>query len=220
MSSPIKPTLKSEIIPIALLVLAIAASFYFYAYFPEQVPSHWNFQGEIDSYSSRGFAAFFFPALNVVIYLLFLAIPYLDPKKDRYQEFTKAYHVFKNLIVAFMTIIYFFIGVAGLGYQVPITLLVPSLVGILFIVIGNYLSKIKTNWFMGIRTPWTISNDEVWNKTNRLGGKLFVAFGALMILGIFLPQEIFWQIFMICTAVVVIVPIVYSYFLYRKISQK
>jgi len=110
MSNPIKLTLKSEFVSIVLLLLGVVASFYFYTNFPEQVPTHWNFQGQVDSYSSRGFGAFFFPILNIAVYLLFLAIPFLDPKKDRYQEFSQPYHVFKNVLVAFMTLIYFFVG--------------------------------------------------------------------------------------------------------------
>ncbi|OGY46494.1 MAG: hypothetical protein A2744_03545 [Candidatus Buchananbacteria bacterium RIFCSPHIGHO2_01_FULL_44_11] len=221
MTSPVKPTFKTEVLPLSLIALSVVASFYFYANFPDQVPIHWNYQGEIDDYASKEFGAFFFPALILGIYLMFLFIPFLDPKKERYQDFRKAYHVFKAAIIIFMVLIYGYTGLAGLGYDIPIATVIPSAVGILCIIIGNYLGKIKTNWFMGIRTPWTLSNDEVWNKTNRLGGKMFIVMGLIMVFAPLLQMnsEIFWWIFIVSIAVVAIIPIVYSYILYRKIEK-
>jgi len=217
--NPIKPTLKTEVVPITLILLGLLASFYFYAHFPEQVPTHWNYRGEIDGWASKGFGAFFFPFLNLGIYLLFLFLPYLDPKKNRYQDFRKAYHVFKTMLITFMTFMYFYTGLAGLGYNVSISTVTPVAIGILFVIIGNYLGKIKSNWFMGIRTPWTLSNEEVWNKTNRLGGKMFIIMGLITIFGVFFPSEIFWIIFIISISLAGLVPIIYSYILYRKIEK-
>ena len=220
MANPIKPTLKTEIIPVILIILSIAASFYFYANFPDQVPTHWNYKGEVDSYSGKAFGAFFFPILNLGLYLLFLGIPYIDPRKDRYQDFRKVYHVFKGIFIAFMTLIYIYASLAGLGYSVSINTVIPAAVALLFIVLGNYMSKIKPNWFMGIRTPWTLENEEVWNKTHRLGGKVFIAMGLIMILGIFLPGDVYWKIFPIVVIILVFIPIIYSYLLYRKVEKK
>ena len=220
MSNTIKLNLKTELIPIALILVSLAASFYFYTNFPSTVPTHWNYKGEIDGWSSKAFAAFFFPILNIGLYLLFLVIPYLDPKKDRYQQFAKVYHVFKNLFVIFMTAIYFLVGLAGLGYSVSVGSIVPISVGVLFLILGNYMGKIKSNWFMGIRTPWTLSNETVWNKTNRLGGKIFILVGILLIVGIVLPPAIFWGLFIVGIAITVIVPMVYSFVLYKKIEKK
>ena len=220
MKNPINPTKKTEFIPVILILLSIIASFYFYSNFPNQVPTHWNYKGEVDAYSSKAFGAFFFPLINIVLYLMFLVIPYIDPRKDRYKDFKKVYHVFKGIFIAFMSLIYFYASLAGLGYPVSINTVVPAAVGLLFIVIGNYMSKIKTNWFLGIRTPWTLSNEEVWNKTHRLGGKVFITMGVVMILGIFMPGETYWKIFPIMIIVLVFVPVVYSYFLYRKVEKK
>lgn len=219
MSNPIKPTLKTEILPIVLIVLNIAASFYFYAHFPERVPTHWNFRGQIDAYSNKAFAAFFFPLLIFGMYLLFLAIPYIDPKKDHYIQFSKVYHIFKGAIIVLLSLIYFYAGLAGLGYNLPINYVVPPAIGLLFIVLGNYMAKIKSNWFFGIRTPWTISSEEVWQKTHRLGGKLFILAGLFLIFGSLLSAEVFWIGFLIFVIVASLVPIVYSYLLYRKIEK-
>ncbi len=216
---PAKITLKSEIIPILLIVASIAASFYFYANFPDKVATHWNYQGEVDGWSSKAFAAFFFPGLNLAMYLLFLGMPYLDPKKDRYVEFSKSYNAFKTIMILVMTVIYFFVGLSGLGYKLPVAMVIPPAVGILFVVLGNYLGKIKPNWFIGIRTPWTLSSEEVWNKTHRLGGKIFIIFGLFMIFGVFLPESLFWWLFIALIVPVMFLPIIYSYFLFRKIKR-
>lgn len=92
----------------------------------------------------------------------------------------------------------------------------PFLVGIMFIIMGNYMGKIRPNWFMGIRTPWTLSSDEVWNKTHRLGGKLFVLAGALLILVAFLPGSVTLVTLIIGVAAVVIIPTVYSFILFKR----
>ncbi|MFA6215125.1 MAG: SdpI family protein [Patescibacteria group bacterium] len=219
MSSPIKPTLKTEFIPVILIILSVFASFYFYANFPEKVPTHWNYRGQIDGWSGKGFAAFFFPGLIFGLYLLFLGLPYLDPKKEHYLEFAKVYHIFKNFFIGFMVAIYFYTGLAGLGYELPVNVVVPTIVGLLFLILGNYMGKIKSNWFMGIRTPWTLSNEQVWNKTHRLGGKLFMLMGLFMIFGSFLPAELFWYSFIAGITIVSLFPMIYSYLLYKKINK-
>ena len=220
MPSPIKPNLKTEFIPVLFLLISIIASFYFYANFPEKVPTHWNFQGEIDGWSGKTFAAFFFPGLNLIMYLCFLIFPYLDPKKERYADFIKVYHIFKGLLIAVMTIIYFYVGLAGIGYELPISTVIPTTIGILFIILGNYMGKIKPNWFMGIRTPWTLSNEEVWNKTHRLGGKLFILVGIFMIFGTILPPSVFWFLFIMGVITVSIIPMAYSFIIYKKLKNK
>lgn len=216
MSNPIKPTLKSEILPVSVLLVQILLGIYFYLHFPEKVPTHWNFKGEIDGWSSGTFAAIFFPALTIGIYLMMLFLPNLDPKKERYADFKKVYHLIKNTLVIFLAAIYLITGLAGLGYNMPINLIMPFGVGLLFLVMGNYLGKIKRNWFMGIRTPWTISSEEVWNKTHRLGGKMFMATGFVMMLGAFINSSVFLVLFITSLTIVLVIPVVYSYILFKK----
>ena len=152
--------------------------------------------------------------------MLFLGLPHLDPNKKRYEQFSKVYHLFKGVLVGFMTFIYFLASAAALGYPVSISYIMPLSIGLLFVVLGNYMSKIKPNWFMGIRTPWTLSNEEVWNKTHRIGGKIFIAIGLIMIIGSFLPIEGYWNLFPWMIILFVLIPLVYSYLLYRKIEKK
>jgi len=220
MPNPIRPTVKSEFIPWLLIILTLTASVFFYNNLPERVAVHWNYAGQVDGYGSGQMQAIIFSLLITGMYLLFLLIPYLDPKKERYEQFSKIYHIFKNIILALMVVIYFIIGLNGLGYDLPVGIIIPGLVGLLFIVLGNYLGKIKMNWFMGIRTPWTLSSEEVWNKTHRFGGKMFIIAGLLMIAQIFLP--LIWRlpVFIIMIAMLVFGTMGYSYILYLKEKKK
>jgi len=218
--NPIKSTIKTEIWPIILILLAIISSFYFYANFPEQVPIHWNFAGEPDNWSSRAVAAFLFPGIILGMYLLFLFLPLIDPKKERYQQFKKVYHIFKGFIIFFMIAIYFITGFNALGYDISVGLWIPLLVGILFIIIGNYMGKIKPNWFMGIRTPWTMSSEEVWNKTHRVGGKIFMIGGLAMMIMNFIPVNLRLPLFIVTVLTMVLGTVGYSYILYAKEKKK
>ncbi|NUM25397.1 MAG: SdpI family protein [Candidatus Buchananbacteria bacterium] len=219
MKHPLTPNIKTEIMPVITLILLAVISVYFYNNFPNQVPTHWNYRGEVDGYSGKAFGAFGIPVIIVVMYVMFLLFPLLDPKKDRYQQFKKTYHVFKTMIIVVMGLIYFYSGLAALGYPVSINIAVPATIGLLFIVMGNYMSKIKSNWFIGIRTPWTLSNEEVWNKTHRVGGKIFIALGAFMIIGIFLPDKIYWQGFIVSLLASVVGMMGYSYWIFKKINK-
>jgi uncharacterized membrane protein len=218
--NPIKPTIKSEFFSLLLIAISVAASFYFYAHFPERVITHWNFAGEPNGWSSRGFAAFFFPALLAGMYILFLAIPYFDPKKERYAEFAKAYSVFRAFIIFIMTLIFFIASLDNLGFNFNIGAWTASAVGVLFIVIGNYMGKLKMNWFVGIRTPWTLSSEAVWNKTHRFGGKVFVFCGVLMALTGFSPLA--WRLPLFIAEIIILLfgTIIYSYLVYLQEKKK
>lgn len=216
MPNPIKPTIKTEFLPALLLIAIAIASVYFYRHFPASVPTHWNFAGQADNWSSPVFAAFFLPLITLGMYLLFLFIPYIDPQRERYAEFSFTYHLFKNVLIGFMAALYLAIGLNGMGYAMPIGDIVPTMIGALFILMGNYMGKLKLNWFIGARTPWTLSSETVWNKTNRLAGKTFVAGGLLMIAESLVPLS--WKLPLLFAIVLTIalVPMIYSYILFRQ----
>jgi uncharacterized membrane protein len=220
MTNPVKPTIKTEFIPLLLIILTLASGVFFYNNLPERIATHWNFAGEIDGWGSGKAQAIAMPLLAIGMYLLFLLLPYLDPKKERYEQFNKVYHIFKGIILALMVVIYFIIGLNGLGYNLPVGVIIPGLIGVLFIVLGNYLGKIKMNWFIGIRTPWTMSSEEVWNKTHRFGGKMFILAGFLMIAEIFLPLSWKLPVFIIMMAVLLLGTVGYSCFVYLKEKKK
>ena len=216
MPYPIKLSLKSEFLPIILIIASFVLGGYFYANFPDQVATHWNFQGQVDGYSGKFNGAFLLPIMLLGIYLLLLAVPLLDPRSQRYGEFAKVYHIFKAGIVSALFLTFLASGLYNLGYHLDIRLIVPLAVGTLMILIGNFMGKIKSNWFVGIRTPWTLSSENVWNKTHRLGGWMFVLFGAVIILSPFLPKALGVALFVIGAALATLGTIGYSYRLYRK----
>lgn len=220
MAKPIKFNPKIETFPILLLLLTSIASIYFYSVFPEQVPTHWNFAGEVDDYSSKAVGAFLIPGIMVLMYGLFWVLPYLDPKKERYAQFAKVYHVFKFLFIFYFALIYLIASLAALDYPVRVGTWIPVMVGSLFLIIGNYLGKIKMNWFVGIKTPWTLSSENVWNQTHRLGGKLFILAGVVMALMPMINNSYRLPLFIVAIVAAALVPMIYSYYLFYKENKQ
>jgi uncharacterized membrane protein len=213
---PIKPTLKTEIAPVIIVAISLILSVIFFLKFPERVPTHWNFAGEVDNYSSRATAAFGIPALLVIMHFMFLFLPAIDPKRERYEQFSSVYHIFRAVIMAMLLLIYMAVGLTGLGYKVPISVITPILVGALFIILGNYFGKLKMNWFVGIKNPWTLSSESVWNKTHRMGGKLFILGGLILMLEPLMPLSWRLPVFIIFLLLIIFATFIYSYLLYRK----
>lgn len=195
-------------------------SFYFYYNFPEQVATHWNIAGEPDNWSSKLSGAFVFPLIVLGMYLLFFILPYLDPRKNRYDQFRKIYHFFKGIMIFFMVFIFALMGFSNLDYNINIELWMPITIGVLFMLIGNYMGKIKPNWFLGIKTPWTLSNEEVWNRTHRFSGRMFILSGFLMILTGFSPVSLKLPLFIVAIAIIILGTMGYSYLAYRKEEKK
>ena len=174
----------------------------------------------MDDYSSRATAAFAIPAVLLLMHLMFIFLPLIDPKKERYAQFAKVYHIFKAVIMGLLLVLYIAVGLNGLGYRVPIGVVVPVMVGLLFIILGNYLGKLKMNWFVGIKNPWTLSSETVWNKTHRLGGKLFILAGLGLMAEPLLPLAWRLPVFIIFLLLIVFAAFVYSYLLYRQETRR
>ncbi len=213
---PFKLNRPLEYLTLAIVVLCILAGFVFYQYLPLLVVSHWNIQGQPDGYSSREFGVFGLPIIMLIAYFLFLFLPIIDPHRNRYAEFGKAYHLIKLAIIALLGFLYFVMSFANLGYPIAVEKIVPIALGILYIVIGISLSGLKKNFFFGIRTPWTLSSENVWNKTHKLGGTLFTVAGILIILSCLLTPFISFVVLIGATILAAIISVLYSYALYRK----
>lgn len=200
---------------LALLPLVLVAVFY--ARLPDEVPMHWGFDGEIDRYGSKN-ELWLIGALGPLFALLFQFLPRLDPKKRNYERFHTYYEAFALVLVAFIAVM---MGIALLESFRPGTVsmgrVVSALVGLLFVFIGNLMGKVKPNFFMGIRNPWTISNPDVWNRAHRLGGGLFFLTGlATVVSAILLPEPLTFGVLMGGTLVTALIPTVMSYLWYRK----
>ena len=206
----------NNIIQVSLLLASVILSIYFYQIFPAVVPTHWGVSGEVNGWGPRWLGAFLLPAILFAIYFLFGLLPKIDPKRANYEDFKKAFNVFKTAIMSVLFAVYIIASLNAVGVMVSVAFWTPVFIGMLFIVIGNYFGKIRNNYFVGIRTPWTLSSEEVWNKTHRLGGKLFVIGGLAMMLMGFVPIALRMPLLIAVIFVIAVVPIVYSYLLYKK----
>lgn len=215
----INDILKKDWIILIIIILGFVLGAYFYKSLPDRVPIHWNAKGEVNGYGSKSFGAFGTPLINLGLYLLFLVLPYIDPKGKNYESFKSAYQYLKYILVIFLfgiEIITFFM-VKNSTFIKPI--IIPIMVSLLFIFMGIIMGRIKNNYFVGIRTPWTLANDEVWRKTHRMAGPLWVIGGILNILVTLIDINFTEISFIIMIILIVIVPIVYSYIIYKKINS-
>lgn len=208
------------IIMVSLLIISIhfLIGIYFYPQMPEQMASHWNIR-EVDGYLPKFWVLFLTPFISVGMFLLFLAIPKIDPLRQNIERFKKYYY---GLMVTFLIFLLYLDSLVIYwnmdGKFSMFQALAPAM-GILFYYIGVLTENAKRNWFVGIRTPWTLSNESVWNKTHRLGGKLFKISGVLVaILGFVLEQ---YFVFLILGLVIVdtVYVTAYSYLEYKNQSR-
>lgn len=204
-----------HIIIIALIIISAVIGLYYYNIMPAIMASHWNSQGQVNGYMSKFWGLFLMPMITLVMYLMFLLIPKIDPLKKNIEKFRAHFDWFILLITLFLFYIYTLSIAANLGYGFNMTIMMLPALGILFIYIGFLLEHAKRNWFIGIRTPWTLSSDKVWDKTHMVGGKLFKAAGALAFLGLIFEKYALW-IVIISVLWATLYTVVYSYLEYRK----
>ncbi len=203
---------KSSIISIiASILILIIFNILFYDKMPAELPTHWNFHGEVEDYSSRFDAMVLNQGFFVVMNIFMCFMLDNDPKNKRQNKFVMT--ISKLAVPLLMILIYVLTIMTGLGRDVNVTVIIPLFVGLLFIAIGNYLPKTKRNYTMGIKLPWTLNSDENWRRTHRLGGICFIIIGISVIISVFLKSEI---IFIVSLIIGTIIPSVYSYYLYTK----
>lgn len=206
---------KTELFMLIAVIISFIIGIYLYPQMPEQMASHWNAAGQVDDYMSRFWGVFLMPFVLVGLGLLFIAIPKIDPLKENIEKFRKYYDGFIILFFVFMLLVYVQTILWNLGTEISPNLVFPILMGLLFFYIGILLENAKRNWFIGIRTPWTLSSEKVWNKTHKLGSKMFKIAGIIVLIG-FLFQEYATYFILIPVLFVAFYLVVYSYFEYQK----
>ena len=213
----ISNVLKKDWAILILIVLGFALGVYFYPSLPDRVPIHWNLNGEVNGYGSKFYGAFGLPLMNLGIYLLFLVLPYIDPKRKNYESFKSTYQYLKYILIIFLLgmEVTTFLTATGVTANRPV--LIQVFISLLFILIGNVMGRFKHNYFVGIKTPWTLANEEVWRKTHRMAGPLWVIGGIINIILAFTNKNLNGVGFIIVMVVIVLVPIIYSYIVYQKI---
>jgi len=211
-------TTRTTIILVLLMIIGtVAAGLLLWDRLPDPMASHWNINDQVDGYMPKLWGVSIAPLIALVMFLLFLIIPSIDPLKANIAKFRESFNLFIILITAFMIYIYGLTLAWNLGYTSfkISTALLPAM-GLLFIFIGFMLRKAKRNFFIGIRTPWTLSNDIVWDKTHQLGSVLFILSGILTFIGgLFGGMIALWFLFVPLIGSTIFL-IIYSYLLYRQ----
>ena len=208
---------KNEWFSWVTLVIATVVGWWAYPNLPERVPSHWGVTGQVDGWTTPLGHALGVPAMMLGMYLLFLLIPIFEPRRKHFQESLGFYQMIRNFMMAFLLFLFLittWIGVSGQTWRIDF--IVPIAVGVMFILIGNYLHQVKSNFFMGIRTPWALSSESNWKKTHHLGGYMFVIGGLLFFTTPLWPTP--WNFYIPMAGILLagLVPTIYSYYLFAQ----
>ncbi len=198
---------------LTIILIMLLLTIYFYKYMPEQMAIHWNIDGQPDGYASRQVGVSIIPLTSFLLLLTFEIIPIIDPLRKNISKFKKYY----DLLITLLFLLLFYFQMLILLWNIKafdiIRYMIPSL-SIVFYVVSIILEKAKRNWFIGIRTPWTLSSDEVWKKTHELGAKLFKMCAFLSILGMFTRYSIYFVVVPVVISSAILV--IYSYLIYRR----
>lgn len=206
---------KSYYFILGIILLSVAIGLYLYPQMPDKMASHWNAQGQVDGYMSKFWGVFLMPLVLAGLFLLFIIIPKIDPLKKNIEKFRKYFDGFIVLITLFLFYLYLLTISWSLGQRFDMGQLLMPAMGVLIFYCGILTSKAKRNWFIGIRTPWTLSSDKVWEKTHRIGGKLFKIAGAIIFFAVFLKGNLLYFV-LIPVGIAALYPIIYSYFIYKN----
>jgi uncharacterized membrane protein len=206
---------KSEIVALAMILISFIIGTYLYPQMPDAMASHWNAQGQVDGYTNKAIGLFLMPVASLGMLLLFVLVPKIDPLRRNIKKFRKYYDGFIVIIIAFMFYLYALTIAWNVGLEFDMVYsLIPAFAAI-FYYSGILVENAKRNWFIGIRTPWTLSSKKVWNKTHRLGGKLFKAAALVSLLGLFFRNYAFFFLIVPIISVAGYI-VVYSYVIYQK----
>jgi len=211
--------MKKHVFPLIIMSLSILCWVILYNNLPSQIPMQWGVDGTVNSYAPKLQAAFTHNGILLFLYTVLVLSPKMDPRKQNYPKFSRSYRIITLAIMLVLFLLNISVLLASLGYNLNVTTITPILVGILFIILGNYMQTVKPNFFIGIRTAWTLSNEQVWRKTHRLGSKLFILGGILFFVTPFVPEQLLFPLIISIILAVVLIPTLYSYVQYRKITE-
>lgn len=202
-----------------LLIVLVMTIIWIYVYpmLPDIVPIHWGFDGKPDRMWSKLMSLIMFPAISLLLVILFYYLPRFDPKKENYAKFWEIWEIFQFSILWFFAYIYFLSIFITLNPEYNMSKFVLFWLWALFLVLWNYMWKIRQNYFVGIKLPWTLANEEVWNKTHRFGWKMFMLAWILFMINAFFLRQTF-LISGLAIWAALIAPIVYSYMIFKKIK--
>lgn len=206
-----KKMIKTWIVTAIALVIAIVGILIM----PDTIPTHFGLDGTPDAWGSK-YTVFLYPGILLLITALANPMKKLDPKESNYERFEKYYYNFFFAFAIFFLVIEISNIVIAMGYPVNVGSVICFCIGVFICFLGNMMPKIKQNFFFGIKLPWTLSDEEVWFKTHRLGGKVFVLGGLVMMIGAFIPGTAKVWFPLVAILAMLIIPLVYSFVIYKK----
>jgi len=198
----------------ALLLLLFSMAAVGWMHGPDRVPLQWGTHGEVARYGGKFEGVVLIPIIGLAIYLLFLLLPKIDPAGENYARFAGAYTVLRFTVLLFLTVVYALVHLS-MRNRIDMSTLIPNFVGGLFLILGMVLRRLHPNWFVGIRTPWTLTSRRSWTQTHRVGGWVFSVAGLLMILAGILHSAVATLVVIVVIGVGILGTVVYSYFVWR-----
>jgi len=207
---------KTLFFGVLIILISFLLGIFLYPKMGVDMASHWNLKGEVNGYLPKFWGLFLMPILSVLLLGLFLVIPNLDPKKENIKKFKKYYDGFIFVIILFLFYLYLLTIFWNLNYRFDFIKFIIPPFALLFFYLGILIENAKRNWFIGIRTPWTIESEKVWDKTHKLGGILFKICGLISLTGLLIPQIAFFMV-IIPIMLSTIITIIYSYIEYKKL---
>ncbi len=204
-------------VALAVIIISFLLSGYLYSQMPDQIATHWNIQGQVDGYTLKPWGIFLIPLLSFTIFFLFSLIAKIDPLKENIKKFKKSFDGAMFLIVLFFFYLQLLIILWNTGLEFNMNQLIAPAFGGLFYFLGDLIGRTKRNWFIGIKTPWTLSSDIVWDKTHKAGAGLFKIAGIISLLAVLLPS--YGIVFIIAPIIIFSVYlIIFSYLEYKKLK--
>jgi uncharacterized membrane protein len=199
-----------------LIILTVGFSLAMYSRLPNEMAVHWDLHGNVNGYGSRLEGAFILPALMVALWVAMRWLPRIDPRRANYAKFGDTYDLLVNSFVALLAVMQVALIGAALGWPVSMTRVGPALAGLLFVILGNALPRARPNWWFGIRTPWTLSNDRVWTRTHRVGGYMLATAGVVLMLAAAWPSAWLFTLGVGAVMAASFGSLVYSYFVWKQ----
>lgn len=202
------------------IIIIVLLPFIYLAYvwssLSDQVPIHWNSQGDIDRIGDKSELILIPILLPLLIYVIFLIIPKIDPK-NKIKNMGNSYQSIKNLVTTFVSILALFIIYSSKNQSYENLNYVVFLIAIFYIILGSYFKSLKTNYFIGIRTPWTLKSEIIWKKTHEVSGEFWIIGGVIIVFfSMLLNRQPTLILFLIVTGIITIIPVAYSYLLFKN----
>jgi uncharacterized membrane protein len=211
-----KFSLRTELPQLLIIAAMFAVAAWSWPRVPDRIPTHWNLSGEVDGYGGKFAGLLLLPLITSGTYLLLLLLPLVDPGRGNYQNFAGPFQIMRMAIVLFLAFTYGVMVLTAFGHHIDMTTVICFAAAALLMVCGNLMGKLRPNWFVGVRTPWTLSSKMSWNKTHRLAGWLLMLMGLLLAaLAVFRTT---WMLILMVVVDVVCLAwmVIYSYLVYRR----